>query len=58
MQPTAPKHDYPSFVTKQVADQTDGVWTTQDILQEPAHPEFPRERDGSGAFGAGPPYRP
>jgi hypothetical protein len=40
VQPTTAKHDYASFVTKKVADQADGVWTTgtiqclhQDILQ-------------------------
>jgi hypothetical protein len=31
VQPTAAKHKYASFVTKKVADQADGVWTTGTI---------------------------
>ena len=31
VQPTAAKHDYASFVTKKVAGQADGVWTTGTI---------------------------
>ncbi len=31
VQPTTAKHDYASFVTKKVADQADGVWTTGTI---------------------------
>jgi hypothetical protein len=44
VQPTAASHDYVSFVTKKVADQPNGVWTTgtiqclrQGLLQSMTH---------------------